>query len=70
MPAAAVLMSPTVDLTNSGALMTERAGSRPDPPRGMLRQFASDYWPRPDPQTPLASPLLASLPGSLRCLYT
>src|SRR6202000_1776163 len=43
LPAAAVLMSPTVDLTGSGASMTERAGQDPISTPAMLRQFASDY---------------------------
>jgi epsilon-lactone hydrolase len=63
LPAAAVLMSPTVDLTSSGASMTEKvdedAISTPD----MLRQFAADYLAGADPRDPLASPLFASLTG-------
>jgi len=43
LPAAAVLMSPTVDLTSSGASMTERADQDPFSTPGMLRQLASDY---------------------------
>ncbi len=63
MPAAAVLMSPTVDLTSSGASMTERADQDPISTPAMLRQFASDYLGGADPKTPLASPLFASLRG-------
>jgi epsilon-lactone hydrolase len=63
LPAAAVLMSPTVDLTSSGASMTERAGQDPISTPAMLRQFASDYLAGADPETPLASPLFASLAG-------
>jgi epsilon-lactone hydrolase len=63
LPAAAVLMSPTVDLTSSGASMTERAGQDPISTPAMLRQFASDYLAGADPTTPLASPLFASLTG-------
>src|SRR5580698_5816211 len=63
LPAAAVLMSPTVDLTSSGASMTERAGQDPISTPAMLRQFASDYLAGADPKTPLASPLFASLAG-------
>jgi epsilon-lactone hydrolase len=63
LPAAAVLMSPTVDLTSSGASMTKKvdedAISTPD----MLRQFAADYLAGADPRDPLASPLFASLTG-------
>jgi epsilon-lactone hydrolase len=63
LPAAAVLMSPTVDLTSSGASMTERADQDPISTPAMLRQFASDYLAGADPATPLASPLFASLAG-------
>jgi epsilon-lactone hydrolase len=63
LPAAAVLMSPTVDLTSSGASMTERADQDPISTPAMLRQFASDYLAGADPETPLASPLFASLTG-------
>ena len=41
LPAAAVLMSPTVDLTSSGASMTERADQDPISTPAMLAQFAS-----------------------------
>jgi monoterpene epsilon-lactone hydrolase len=63
LPAAAVLMSPTVDLTSSGASMTERADQDPVSTPAMLRQFAAAYLARTDPRTPLASPLFASLAG-------
>ena len=63
LPAAAVLMSPTVDLTSSGASMTERAEQDPISTPAMLRQFAADYLAGADPKTPLASPLFASLSG-------
>ena len=63
LPAAAVLMSPTVDLTSSGASMTERADQDPVSTPAMLRQFAADYLAGADPKTPLASPLFASLAG-------
>ena len=63
LPAAAALMSPTVDLTSSGASMTERADQDPISTPAMLRQFASDYLAGADPKTPLASPLFASLSG-------
>ncbi len=61
--AAAVLMSPTVDLTSSGASMTERVDQDPISTPTMLRQFASDYLAGTDPKVPLASPLFASLHG-------
>ena len=63
LPAAAVLMSPTVDLTSSGASMTERADQDPLSTPAMLRQFAAGYLAGADPATPLASPLFASLTG-------
>jgi epsilon-lactone hydrolase len=59
LPAAAVLMSPTVDLTSSGTSMTERADQDPISTPAMLRQFASGYLAGADPKTPLASPLFA-----------
>jgi monoterpene epsilon-lactone hydrolase len=62
-PAAAVLMSPTVDLTSSGASMTERADQDPISTPALLRQLASGYLAGADPRTPLASPLFASLAG-------
>jgi monoterpene epsilon-lactone hydrolase len=63
LPAAAVLMSPTVDLTSSGASMTERADQDPVSTPAMLRQLAAGYLAGADPKTPLASPLFASLSG-------
>jgi monoterpene epsilon-lactone hydrolase len=62
-PAAAALMSPTVDLTNSGASMIERADQDPIATPAGLRQFASDYLAGADPKAALASPLFASLAG-------
>src|ERR1700691_646221 len=63
LPAAAALMSPTVDLTSSGASMTERADQDPISTPALLRQLASDYLAGADPRTPLASPLFTSLAG-------
>jgi len=63
LPAAAVLMSPTVDLTSSGASMTERVDQDPFSTPALLRQLAADYLAGADPKTPLASPLFASLSG-------
>jgi len=63
LPAAAVLMSPTVDLTSSGPSMTERADQDPISTPAMLGQFAAGYLAGADPHTPLASPLFASLAG-------
>ena len=63
LPAAAVPMSPTVDLTSSGASMTDRVDEDPISTPALLRQLASDYLAGADPRTPLASPLFASLSG-------
>jgi monoterpene epsilon-lactone hydrolase len=63
LPAAAVLMSPTVDLTSSGASMRDRADEDPISTPALLRQLAADYLAGADPETPLASPLFASLSG-------
>ncbi|HEY9483722.1 MAG TPA: alpha/beta hydrolase [Micromonosporaceae bacterium] len=62
-PAAAVLMSPTVDLTNSGASISERVDQDSILTPALLGQFSSDYLAGADPTTPLASPLFASLAG-------
>lgn len=62
-PAAAVLLSPTVDLTSSGASMTERVDQDPFSTPALLRQLAASYLAGADPRTPLASPLFASLAG-------
>jgi monoterpene epsilon-lactone hydrolase len=61
LPAAAALLAPTVDLTSSGASMTERADQDPISTPDTLRQFSRDYLAGTDPRTPLASPLFASL---------
>src|SRR3954454_16047464 len=63
LPAAAVLMSPTVDLTSSGASMTDRVDQDPVSTPALLAELASDYLAGADPKTPLASPLFASLSG-------
>ena len=63
LPAAAVLMSPTVDLTSSGSSMTDRVTQDPISTPALLRQLASDYLAGADPKTPLASPLFAPLSG-------
>jgi monoterpene epsilon-lactone hydrolase len=63
LPVAAVLMSPTVDLTSSGASMSERVDQDPISTPALLRQLSSDYLAGADPKTPLASPLFASLTG-------
>lgn len=63
LPAAAVLMSPTVDLTSSGSSMTDRIDQDPISTPALLRQLAADYLDGADPTNPLASPLFASLSG-------
>lgn len=63
LPAAAVLMSPTVDLTSSGASMTERVDQDPISTPELLSELAAGYLAGADPRTPLASPLFASLSG-------
>lgn len=63
LPAAAVLMSPTVDLTSSGASMTDRVDQDPISTPALLSRLASDYLAGADPTTPLASPLFADLSG-------
>ena len=63
LPAATVLMSPTVDLTSSGASMTERVDQDPISTPALLHQLAADYLAGADPRTELASPLFASLAG-------
>jgi monoterpene epsilon-lactone hydrolase len=61
--AAAVLMSPTVDLTSSGASMSERVDQDPISTPALLQGLAADYLAEADPRTPLASPLFAPLAG-------
>ena len=63
LPAAAALMSPTVDLTSSGASMTERVDQDPISTPELLQQLAADYLDGADPCTPSASPLFAPLAG-------
>lgn len=63
LPAAAVLLSPTVDLTGSGASMTERVDEDPISTPALLSGLAADYLHGADPRTPLASPLFARLDG-------
>jgi epsilon-lactone hydrolase len=63
LPAAAALMSPHVDLTSSGASMSERVDQDPMFTPAGLRQMAADYLAGTDPRTPLASPLFAALTG-------
>ncbi|MBV9793714.1 MAG: alpha/beta hydrolase [Actinobacteria bacterium] len=63
LPAAAALMSPTVDLTSSGASMTERAAQDPFSTPALLRELAAGYLGGANPVNTLASPLFAPLGG-------
>ncbi|AYF72821.1 alpha/beta hydrolase [Nocardia yunnanensis] len=57
LPAAAVLISPVLDLTGSGASMTEREGQDPIFTPGMLKGIYAGYLGGADPLQPSASPL-------------
>ncbi|BCJ30013.1 alpha/beta hydrolase fold domain-containing protein [Actinocatenispora sera] len=61
--AAAVLLSPHVDLTSSGASIVERANDDPLFTPAMIRGIAAGYLQGADPTEPLASPLFADLHG-------
>lgn len=61
LPAAVVLMSPTVDLTGSGESMSDRVDDDPISTPAFLSNLASDYLAGAVPTAPLASPLFASL---------
>lgn len=63
MPAAAVLLSPWVDLEGLGASMTERAALDPIVQREPLLEMAALYLGGAAPRTPLAAPLYADLRG-------
>lgn len=63
MPAAAILLSPWVDLANRGESITERALLDPLLRRPLLETFAESYLPRGDRSAPLVSPLYANLSG-------
>jgi epsilon-lactone hydrolase len=63
LPAGAVLISPFLDLTASGASLTERAGQDPVFAPGAVRGFADVYLNGADPREPAASPLLGSAKG-------
>jgi monoterpene epsilon-lactone hydrolase len=60
-PAAAVVLSPHVDLTSSGASIDERVDDDPLFTPAMIRGIAADYLQGADPADPLASPLFADL---------
>ena len=63
LPAAAALMSPSTDLSTSGASMTDRADDDPIFTPEMIRGMATAYLGGADPRTPLVSPLFADLAG-------
>ncbi len=78
-PAAAVLVSPLLDLAGEGASMVERAGRDPLPAAALIASLGAAYLDGRDAkQTPLASPLYAELHdlpptlvlvGTEECLY-
>jgi acetyl esterase/lipase len=63
LPCAAVLMSPWVDLTLSGASMADKAAADPALSAAALQRRADDYVGNDDRTAPLASPLFADLHG-------
>jgi acetyl esterase/lipase len=63
MPAAAVVFSPLVDQTHSGASIDELEGVDPLFTRAALDWFGPKYLGGADPRHPLASPALADLAG-------
>ncbi len=63
LPAAALLMSPFVDLTCSGASMTDREDRDPLFTRAFQQRIAADYAGAADLAGPLVSPLFARLGG-------
>jgi acetyl esterase/lipase len=63
LPAAAVLMSPWVDLTLSGDSITAKRDVDPAVDPDGLRRRVTDYLGDGDPSAPLASPALADLAG-------
>ncbi|MFP6625489.1 MAG: alpha/beta hydrolase [Deltaproteobacteria bacterium] len=63
LPAAAVLLSPWVDLEGSGDSMVERAAVDPMVNAPVLNRMAEAYLGGLDLRTPLASPLYAELGG-------
>ena len=63
LPSAGVLLSPWVDLTQSGASYVDRAAEDPNMTKEYLDRFAGMYLGDADPRDPLASPLFARLAG-------
>ena len=63
MPAAAVCLSPWVDLELAGHSLTANAAADPVLTRTALRAWAKNYLGGKDPRAPFASPLYADLHG-------
>ncbi|TFF97273.1 MAG: alpha/beta hydrolase [Promethearchaeota archaeon] len=63
LPAAAVLLSPWVDLALTGDSLKTNAKFEPNITKGMLRGCAMAYLRGKEPKNPLASPLYADLKG-------
>ncbi len=63
LPAAAVCLSPWVDLEGLGESMTANADSDPQVDQKGLLEMAEQYLAGADPRTPLAAPLYADLKG-------
>jgi monoterpene epsilon-lactone hydrolase len=63
LPAVAAVISPLVDLTVSGASVTERADRDPMLGGAGIAAIAAAYLGGADPRSPRASPLFASLAG-------
>jgi acetyl esterase/lipase len=62
-PAAAIVLSPWADLTNSSNSMVDRAERDPLLSRQQLADAAREYLNGADPRSPLASPALVDLRG-------
>jgi acetyl esterase/lipase len=63
LPAAAVCLSPWVDLAQTGGSYGARAAEDPSLSKAYLDRAARDYLGGADPRTPLASPLYGDLAG-------
>ena len=63
MPAAGVLISPWLDLTQSGNTMQSHADADPMVSAELLGKCSDAYLKGQDPRSPLASPLFADLEG-------
>jgi monoterpene epsilon-lactone hydrolase len=63
LPAAAIAISPWVDMEGIGESMATKAALDPVIQRDMLLEMARSYLGDADPRTPLASPIYADLAG-------